>query len=277
MHGKDRMSVSFEMSDQQYVKLKTVIHEYAGINLGDDKRELVIARLGKLFRKRGISGFSEYLGILRNDNSGDEITCLLDAITTNVTRFFREEEHFGFFAEEIERNRICGFPRVWSAGCSSGEEAYSLAITLLERGAGKDTRGPLVFGTDLSSHMIALAREGIYPYSSIKNIDPGLVRRYFLKGTKTAEGKVRVKRELAEQVVFQRLNFMESFDSLPSFRFIFCRNVMIYFDAAIREELVARFHSVLEPGGFFVIGHSESLHGVRHPFRYIRPTIYQKM
>ncbi len=277
MPGKDRMSASFEMTESQYFKLKTIIHEYAGINLGDDKRELLLARLVKLFRKRGIAGFSDYLGILRNDDSGDEITCLLDAISTNVTRFFREEEHFSFLSDEMERDRLRGLPRVWSAGCSSGEEAYSIAITLLEHGAGKDPHGPLVFGSDLSTRMIAMAREGIYPYSSIEHLDPGLVKKYFLKGTNTAEGKVRVKRELAEQVMFRRFNLKQSFDSLSSFRFVFCRNVMIYFDAVIREELVSRFHSVLEPGGFLIVGHSESLHGVRHSFRYVHPTVYQKI
>ncbi len=277
MRGNNRMSISFEMSDSQYIKLKTIIHEYAGINLGDDKRELLLARLGKLFRKRGIPGFAHYMKILGDDDSGDEITCLLDTISTNVTRFFREEEHFSFLAGEIERNRLRGLPRVWSAGCSSGEEAYSIAMTILEHSMGEFIRGPLVFGTDISSRMIAMAREGVYPHSSIGHLDPSLVKKYFLKGTNTAEGMVRVKRELAEQVVFQRLNFMESFDSLSSFRFIFCRNVMIYFDAAIREELVARFHSVLETGGFLITGHSESLHGVSHSFRYIRPTVYQKI
>ncbi len=141
MPGKDRMSASFEMTESQYFKLKTIIHEYAGINLGDDKRELLLARLVKLFRKRGIAGFSDYLGILRNDDSGDEITCLLDAISTNVTRFFREEEHFSILSDEMERDRFAGCPGM-ERGCSSGRKLIPSRSPFSNTGRVKPRRAP---------------------------------------------------------------------------------------------------------------------------------------
>jgi chemotaxis protein methyltransferase CheR len=253
-----------------------IIYECAGINLGDSKKELLLARLGKVLRRRKIRGFGEYLRILREDTTGEELITLLDSISTNVTHFFREAGHFEFLAERLAEDDYPGNPRIWSAGCSSGEEPYSIAVILQEYFPRPLLPLPCILATDLSTRMLERAVEGVYSDSAAKDMDPVLLRKYFLRGRNTSEGMIRVKRELSNLITFQRQNLMEPFDFGGSFHFIFCRNVMIYFDNSTRQGVVEKFYQVLEPGGYLIIGHSESLNGIRHPFRYVQPTIYRK-
>lgn len=267
----------YEMTDVQYIYLMRIIYDRAGINLGESKKELLSARLGKVLRRRGIQGFGEYLKLLKNDKTGKELILLLDAISTNVTHFFREENHFLFLAEQLARLKSSEKARIWSAGCSSGEEPYSIAITLLENFPQAPLFPPCILATDLSTKMLDLAIKGVYTLKSAQAMDAVLLKKYFLKGRRASEGLIRVKRVLSNMVAFERLNLMEPFGFFEEFRFIFCRNVMIYFDSPTRQELVGRFYQALEPGGYFIIGHSESLNGIRHSFEYLQPTIYRKM
>ncbi len=268
---------AFELTDAQYAHLAGIIYQKAGISLGMNKKELLHARIGKILRIRGIQGFSDYLKILRNDQTGDELIGLLDAVSTNVTHFFREEGHFSFLAERLAEQESSACPRLWSAGCSSGEEAYSLAITLLESGVCPPVSGPCVLATDISTRMLERAAAGVYPMKSVEGIESTLLKKYFLRGKNSAAGMIRVKRNLTRLISFERLNLVEPFPSGPTFHFVFCRNVMIYFDNATRREVIMKFHQVIEPGGYLVIGHSESLNGISHPFQYIQPTIYRKV
>ncbi len=267
---------SYEMTDAQYTTLMRIIYDCAGINLGDSKKELLLARLGKVLRRRKIRGFREYLGILRGDVTGEELVSLLDAISTNVTHFFRESGHFEFLAERLAEDEFTGNPRIWSAGCSSGEEPYSIAVILHEFFPRPLMPLPCILATDLSTRMLEKAVEGVYPDSAARDMDAVLLRKYFLRGRNASEGMIRVKRELSGLITFQRQNLMEPFDFGALFHFIFCRNVMIYFDNATRQGLVEKFYQALEPGGYLIIGHSESLNGIHHPFRYVQPTIYRK-
>ncbi len=272
----DSTKNDFELTDRQYNKLSNLIYDTAGINLGDNKKELVHARLCKVMRKRNLSGFKEYIGLLENDKTGDELTNLLDSIATNVTHFFREEKHFDFLIDNITDRGYNGNLRIWSAGCSSGEEPYSIAITLFEHILTESSPLPAIFATDISTKILNRAMNGIYPMKAVEKLDKDMLRKYFLKGKNGHNGVVKVKKEISRIVEFQRLNLIENFNFTQKFDIIFCRNVMIYFDNKTRQNLVRKYYDALNPGGYFIIGHSESLNGISHPYNYIKPTIYRK-
>ena len=266
----------FTLTDSQYLKLSRIIYDTAGIHLGDNKKELVHARLCKMMRKRNIKGFREYLNILINDKMGDELTCLLDAISTNVTHFFREEKHFDFLIQHLEDNGFNGNLRIWSAGCSSGEEPYSIAIVLSEHLLKPISPIPVILATDISTKVLKRAVNGIYPLKAVDKVDKSLLKKYFLKGKNSHHGVVKLKKDILSMVTFERLNLMDNFHFDKGFDVIFCRNVMIYFDSITRQNIVRKFYDMLNPGGYLIIGHSESLNGIQHPFNYIQPTIYRK-
>jgi chemotaxis protein methyltransferase CheR len=267
----------FVLGDKDYIKLRDVIFKNAGIDLGDNKKELVHARLSKILRSRSINGFDDYMQLLRNDTSGDEMVALLDAISTNVTHFFREEKHFAFLTEVLEKNTARRSLKIWSAGCSTGEEPYTIAITLAENIMPRNPQlTPYILATDLSTKVLKKAVAGVYQMKSVDKIEPSLLKKYFLKGTKNAEGMIKIKKDISSMVTFQRLNFIEEKSYPGGFDFIFCRNVMIYFNNTTRTEIVSKFYNSLNEGGYLIIGHSESLNGITHKFKYIKPTIYWK-
>lgn len=272
------------MTDFEFERFRRIVHDTARIALNDGKKELLRARLGKILRSRGIASFGEYLSIVESDRTGEELTRLLDEIATNHTYFFREPDHFRI-VEETVRSRMDTAGRAggerkiraWSAGCSSGEEPYSLAITLLEAsggGAGWDIR---LLATDLSTKVLAMAREGIYPSDRVKTVPPRILERHFrIETVGGGEIRYRVSPAVRRLVTFGRLNLLEPYPFQGPFDFIFCRNVMIYFDRETQERLVDGFHRYLPEGGHLFIGHSESLSGIAHPFRYVRPSVYRK-
>jgi len=267
---------TYELSDRHFLALRKLIYESAGIHLNDSKRELVYARLSKVLRQRNIKDFTEYLRILRHDSSGTELVILLDAISTNVTQFFRETNHFDFLARTLSDRGYHEELRVWSAGCSSGEEAYSIAIMLREHILTGASPLPVILATDLSTKMLRAAQTGIYPLHAIEDIDHSLVKKFFLRGQRSKAGMVKVKPVVSGMVKFRRLNLMEPFRFRRGFDVILCRNVMIYFDAVTRQHIVAKLEESLNPGGYLIIGHSESLNGIRHSLQYVQPTIYRK-
>jgi chemotaxis protein methyltransferase CheR len=273
-----------ELTDDIFWKFSRYVKKVAGINLHEGKRELLKARLGKVLRKRNIPSFQQYYDMVVNDSSGEEIRLLLDAISTNHTFFFRESDHFLFLQDRVFEilNNGMRIPvrelRIWSAGCSSGEEPYTIAITLSEvmRKLGNKGVDFKILATDLSTRVLEIASRGIYEQEKIKDVPHELKVRYFQKGVNKWKGYVRVKKEIREKVHFRRLNFMEDFYFRRPFHFIFCRNVMIYFDNPTKEMLVGKFCRYLEKNGYFIIGHSESLTGVRHDLKYLKPSIFQK-
>lgn len=266
----------YELKESEYRQLRDIVYDHAGIHLGDNKKELVHARLTKILRKRGIPNFRQYIQMLDADSSDDELIMLLDAISTNVTHFFREQEHFKFLSEILPN-----FPknkpiRVWSAGCSSGEEPYSLAITLKDYHENAGGPEPSIVATDLSTKVLKKAVAAVYPMKAAERLDRALLRKYFLKGKGSAAGMIRVKKDVTRLVIFERLNLMEPIRYSQEFDVIFCRNVMIYFDGITRTNVVRKFHNALNADGYLFIGHSESLNGIEHDFGYVRPTIYRK-
>jgi chemotaxis protein methyltransferase CheR len=272
------------LKDNEFQKLSRYVYETAGINLHGGKKELVKARLGKILRQRDFISFGQYYDHVVNDTTGHELTILLDSISTNLTYFFREPQHFDFLTRkalpEIKRTK---FPlsdkvlRFWSAGCSSGEEAYSIAIAVFEYLNGIQNFQVNILATDLSTEALAKADAGIYDEKKLEIIPYDLKRRYFQRGSNRWKGYFKAKKELRKTITFLRLNFIEDFSFPKPFDMIFCRNVMIYFDNHIKEEVVGKIFRNLAVGGYLFIGHAESLTGLGHQFKYIQPSVYQKM
>ena len=269
------------MRDSEFDFIRTLVYERSRINLGPDKRQLVSARLGKRLRATNVPSLSDYCRLLQQPGSEQELGHLIDAISTNHTFFFRENAHFEFLRDRavpelIERARAERWSRlqVWSAACSSGEEPYSIAMTL----AG--CTGPMpwsIAATDISRRILDRAQTAIYSEETVRRLPPEIVRSYFQRGHGPQEGNYRIKPALREHVQFHHLNLLQGEPPFTEpFQVIFCRNVMIYFDRPTQEELISRLVRRLVPGGYLMVGHSESLTHLRHNLRALRPAIYQK-
>ncbi|MBW2108107.1 MAG: protein-glutamate O-methyltransferase CheR [Deltaproteobacteria bacterium] len=270
-----------ELSDRDFRRFSALVYGKCGIELHAGKKALVRARLSKRLRERGFESFRAYYQFVTKDDSGDELVRMLDAISTNLTSFFREERHFDFLKKTVFPSWMAGNGRyqrirVWSAGCSSGEEPYSLAICMKEYFGDFLPNDTKILATDISTQVLARARSGIYAGERLDKIPAAMLRKYFQKGYGNQEGNFRVKQPVRDMISFQRLNLMEPFCFQDPFAFIFCRNVMIYFNKQTQEELVNKFYDCLADGGYLIIGHSESLTGIANGFRYVQPTIYQK-
>lgn len=271
-----------ELRDVDFEKISRLVYQQCGINLHLGKKELVKARLGKRLRKEKIGSFADYYRHVTAEGGMDELIAMIDSISTNLTSFFREESHFHKLREVMPamiaasggRHRLPRL-RIWSAGCSTGEEPYSLAITLKEivNAGGVDLR---ILATDISTKVLRTAAGGVYPKERVKNIPPLLLRKYFQIGQGRWSGHYRVKKEIRDTVTFRRFNLMETLPADGLFDVIFCRNVMIYFDKETQKNLIDRFYGCLKEGGYFFVGHSESLTGLKHPFQYVEPSVYRK-
>ncbi len=271
-----------ELTDTQFETISDLVKKLSGINLHQGKKELVKARLGKRLRALGLSDFDEYIEHLRQDTTRDEIVTMLDCISTNLTRFLREPQHFDYLVEHV-LSPFGAAPekhgrkvRIWSAGCSSGEEPYTIAILLHEHLPCLATWDARILATDLSTRVLGRAREGTYPADRLADV-PGLwLSRYFTCVQTKPERRYRVNDEVRRLVSFARLNLMENWPMRGPFDVIFCRNVMIYFDKPTQARLIDRYWEMLGPGGILFVGHSESLAGVKHRFDYVQPTVYRK-
>ena len=270
-----------ELTRSQFHSISDMVRGLCGINLHIGKVALVRARLNKRLRQLGLRSFDQYMDLIRDDVDGSETVAMLNALSTNLTHFFREPKHFEALRKDVipdmlDRHEQDRRLRLWSAGCSSGEEPYSIAMTL------KDAAGDLagwdvgILATDLSTRMLQVAREGVYPSQRMRDVPPGMLMENFCVYPDRSRPCYRVRDSLRKMVHFARLNLMAPWPMKGKFDAIFCRNVMIYFDKPTQETLVRRFWDQLAPGGTLFIGHSESLTGVRHGFRYLRPTVYQK-
>lgn len=253
------------------------VYERSRIRLHDGKEPLIRARLGKRLRALGMGCLGEYTKHLENSGDEAEFTRLVDALTTNYTHFLREEDHFRFLVETAIPSVTTGTQRsfrVWSAACATGEEPWSLAVYLSEYFPllSWDWR---IFATDISTRALDVARRAIYPADKLEPMPMEWLRRNFQKGTGEWENHFRVKAALQSRVAFQHLNLLGNYDFSDRFEVIFCRNVMIYFDRDTQEQLVNRFARHLVPGGHLIIGHSESLNGLKVPFQCQKPSVYR--
>jgi len=265
-------------SATDYEFIINLVYERCRIRLHDGKQQLIKARLGKRMRALGIATLSEYCDYLRRGADDGELTHMVDALTTNFTNFLREQDHFDFLVKTAlpalvnDRKQF----KVWSAACATGEEPYTLAFYLSEHFRLEDRWDWRVLATDVSTKALKQARQGIYAHDRLATLPQDWWRRFFQKGHGQWEGHYKVKQELAERVEFRQLNLLGQYSFNESFPVIFCRNVMIYFDRPTQEQLVQRLCQFLQPRGYLLIGHSESLNGLQVPLRCLRPSIYQK-
>jgi chemotaxis protein methyltransferase CheR len=262
----------FPFSAEHFRLISERVYRFSGIRLPEGKREMVYARLARRLRSLGIASFDDYIRFLELEPA--EWEHCTNALTTNVTSFYREEHHFAILAEHARATVTAGAPfRVWSAGCSTGEEPYTIAMCL----AGALPGNPFaVIASDLDTQVLAAAREAVYPLQSVQKLDIERQKRFFLRGSGRFEGKARVRRELATHVEFLRLNLMDAeWPIEPGLDAIFCRNVMIYFDKPTQRRLVERFAALVKPRGLFFAGHAESLIDQGVHFRLRGQTVYE--
>lgn len=273
----------FTITDKEFLQIARLIYDKCGIRLSEQKKSLVVGRLGKILCRLGFSNFNEYYEYVCNDKSGGALSELVDKISTNHSFFFRETDHFSYMRSVILPDILTSLEnpqarsiRIWSAGSAAGEEIYTIAMILDDYfGRGLKNYDIGLLATDISYSVLEQARRGIYPAAKTKEIPPEYNLKYFDYLDKE---NVSIKPFLKEMILFKRLNLMEGlFPFKGKFDIIFCRNVMIYFDAATRENLIRKFYNYIKQGGYLFIGHSESIPGGSSRLKYIKPAIYKKI
>jgi chemotaxis protein methyltransferase CheR len=260
----------------EFRQVQELAHRTFGLDIKDGKEALVSARLNRRMRAIGVKEVRRYLSFVQGDKTGQELSHLVDALTTNFTSFRREAAHF-----EILKTRIVDeLPRtaeirIWSAGCSSGEEPYSILFELLEKLGPNSSPRIKILGSDISGKVLEQAKRAVYPLQKLDEM-PAAWRRYLEKGSGEWAGHFRIASAWRNLIDFRRINLMEPLGQAAQFHVIFCRNVMIYFDRPTQEDLVRRLAERLVPGGWLLIGHSEGLSGLRSGLKYIEPATYRR-
>ena len=250
-----------------------MIYERAGIALSPAKREMVYSRLSRRLRERGLENFQDYLSLLEG-NDAEEWEAFTNSLTTNLTAFFREPHHFPLLTEHMRRQCKVRSGSLWCSAASTGEEPYSMAMTMVEL-FNSWTPPVRILATDLDTGVLATAEAGVYADERVEKLSPERLKRFFLRGSGANAGRVRVRPELRNLVTFKPLNLLDAaWPMRGPFDAIFCRNVMIYFDAPSREQLVGRLTEHLAPGGYLFVGHAESLMGLRHALKSVWPSVY---
>lgn len=267
------------ISDKEFNQLAGFVKENFGINLGHEKKSLLVGRLCNVLTQNHFDSFSEYFNYVVSDRTGDALITLLDKITTNHTFFMREVEHFEYFKEKVlpyfEASVSDSDLRIWSAGCSTGEEPYTLAMIIDEYfRAEKAKWNTKILATDISTKALDIAEKGEYSEEQIANISRHWKLSYFQRAEK---GKFAVINKIKQEILFRRFNLIEEiFPFKKKFHVIFCRNVMIYFDTRTKKELVEKFYDCTEPGGYLFTGHSETLNNLKTEYKYVMPALYRK-
>jgi chemotaxis protein methyltransferase CheR len=270
------------ITERDFQTIRQLVYDNFGINLTDQKRSLVVGRLQKVLRQRDFPDFPSYLEWLQNDRTGEGLEELANRISTNHTFFWRENSHFNHFAETalpemVARHRQdSGRLRIWCAGCSSGEEPYTLAMLMREvLGNEYDRFAPVLLATDISQVALRTAMAAVYPEERLEQMPRGLLRKYLRKGPRPQTWQIG--EEIRRQVIFRRHNLMNgSFPFKHPFDAVFCRNVMIYFDRPTRDALIQRFHRHTIAGGYLYIGHSETLGRDGTLYDYVLPAAYRR-
>jgi chemotaxis protein methyltransferase CheR len=271
----------FVFSDKHFKLLRKFVTAHTGIVLTEAKKDMVYSRLSKRIRKQFAGSFDDFCKAI-TDGDAAEQDFLINAITTNLTAFFREPHHFDYLRREvipalIEQNRSSKRIRVWSAGCSTGEEAYTIAICLRETLKNIDDWDIKILATDLDANVLAHGKDGVYTSERISGLEQKIAKTWFKQGSGQNDGLVKVSPDLAKMIVFKRLNLLHGWPMKGPFDVIFCRNVVIYFDKDTQAELFDRYADILKPEGHLFIGHSESLYKVCDRFASLGHTIYRRL
>jgi len=272
--GSDTQGREFAWTQADFARVQSLIYQRAGISLHDGKHAMVYSRLSRRLRETGHQSFRDYLGWLES-HDGPEWQEFVNALTTNLTSFFREQHHFDILAEHLKSKPANTAWRVWCNAASTGEEPYSIVMTAMDA-----LGGPANFklwASDIDSKVLATAARGVYRLDGLKGIDTARLQRFFMRGKGNNEGMVRVKPELQRMIEFLSVNLIR--DDWPfrePFDIVFCRNVMIYFDAATQRSVLERIHRVMKPGGLLFVGHSENFNESRDLFVLRGKTVYER-
>ncbi len=269
------------MSMRDFKRLASFIQDHYGIRMPDSKKTMLEARLQKRLRSLELDSYGQYTELLFSEKDhSDEIPHLLNVVTTNTTHFFREPKHFDYLTETLlpqwrakHGNKTL---HVWSAGCSTGEEPYTLAMVLSEYREQDSGLRFRISATDISTRVLQQSILAIYHQEKVNNVAKQIVRKYFLRSKDRSKQLVRVAPEIRKMIDFTRLNFMEPFSLGEKQDIIFCRNVLIYFERPVQESIISKLCDNLVPGGHLFIGHSESITGMRLPLHQIAPTVYTR-
>lgn len=266
------------ISAADFQAIGRLLDQVCGIQLTPGKERLVVSRLAKRLRALELDTFGHYLDYLARDSTREELLRMVDVLTTNKTSFFREPQHFDYLCRHILPAVRGGESslRLWCAGCSTGEEPYTIGILLRESVPDLDRRDVRILATDISTRVLTKARAAIYDEETVSTISPERRQRYLVRVQEQGAPTYQVHPSVRSLVRLARLNLMEEWPMKGPFDVIFCRNVMIYFDAPTRERLVQRYWQMLRPGGHFFVGHSESLSSLATSFRYVQPAVYVK-
>lgn len=272
--GSDAQGREFAWTQADFARVQALIYQRAGISLHDGKHAMVYSRLSRRLRETGYQSFREYLGWLES-HDGPEWQEFVNALTTNLTSFFREQHHFDILAEHLKAKPASTAWKVWCNAASTGEEPYSIVMTAMDAlGAQPNFK---LWASDIDSKVLATAGRGVYRLDSLKGLDPGRLQRFFLRGKGGNEGMVRIKPELQRMIEFLSVNLIR--DDWPfrePFDIVFCRNVMIYFDAQTQRNVLERIHRVMKPGGLLFVGHSENFNESRDLFVLRGKTVYER-
>jgi chemotaxis protein methyltransferase CheR len=270
----------FVLSEAEFNRIRELVREHSGIALGDAKRQMVYGRLVRRLRALGLPSFAEYVRLLE---CGEplELQEFTNAITTNLTSFFRESHHFDYLSEQLlsaiaPAVRASGRLRIWSSACSTGEEPYSIAMVMQEKLdllSGVDAK---ILATDLDSNVLATAQAGVYPAERLSQMAPSRVKEFFREGTGSLQGSVKVSPALRQLITFKQLNLMDDWPMRGPFDVIFCRNVVIYFDVETKRALFQRMAAMQRPGAILFLGHSENLYRISDQYELIGRTIYRR-
>ncbi len=263
----------FPLSDEEFNRVRELAYQMAGISLGPHKRDMVYSRLVRRLRALGMESFRDYLALV--ERGGGEKQSFINALTTNLTYFFREEHHFPLLVRHVkERASRGGGVRLWSAAASTGEEPYSMAMAVVDA-FGSMSPPVRLLATDLDTDVLNRAQAGVYPMESVNRLSPEMLRRFFLRGTGRFNGQARVRPELQRLITFRSLNLLaDRWEVEAPVDAIFCRNVMIYFDKATQRRVLERFTEVLAPDGLLFMGHAESLQQASDLVRPLGQTVY---
>ena len=282
---KDNRDVSIRLTDSDFDFVCKFVYQSTGIVLNDNKREMLYRRLSRIVRERELNSFSDYCQLLRTQGE-QEKDYFINAITTNLTSFFREQHHFDYLTtEELPKLmaskcvQVNGKKRlrIWSCASSTGEEPYSIAITVLETMRSVISAWDVkILATDIDSNVLATGKTGVYEYRRIENIKEDFKHKYFKRGCGENGSNIRVNSELSKLITFKQLNLLHEWPIKGPFDVIFCRNVIIYFDKPTQQELFARYYDLLAPGGLLMLGHSENLGGYQQHFDHVGRTIFRK-
>lgn len=271
------------LDTKDFERLSSFIYQECGIKMPPAKRTMLEARLQKRLRVLNMGSFSQYCNYLFSPNGQEkELIHMIDVVTTNKTDFFREPEHYGYLVKSVlpEWSEKTGFHHplsIWSAGCSTGEEPYTLAMVLSEFGESQNRFDFRIMASDISTRVLEKATKAVYDMDRIGPISDHMRRKYLLRSKDKVSELVRIVPKLREKITFQRINFMDSdFGLRTPFDIIFCRNVIIYFDRETQERLMNKFYQNLKPGGWLFMGHSETLSGLDVPLVMVHPTVYRK-